>query len=250
MKLQEIKKEVYDKIPKIMQDAGKIALKLRKNLKVSYKSNTGRKNSDIVTNADIKVQEFILTKLLKTKLKECKIFCEENTKNVKKFPKTSKWLLTLDPIDGTLAYAESNSSHWQIIIQLKTRYKFLITMIYYPVEDSFLIIDKNLKLNGELIKESSDKKQYVAWDELPGPSERAQIFAKKKKLMLKKRKKTSESGFITYAKKKFLGMYRLRLNTVDSMVWAHITQAIGGKSYELISSKIIGENFDFFSVNE
>ncbi len=249
MSKEVIKKEFYNVVPDILKKAGSLALDLRKQLKINYKSNTGRENSDIVTNADEGVQEIILKSLLKTKLKECKVFCEEDTKSVNLFPKDTDFLISIDPIDGTLAYAKSNSDHWQIIVQLKTQYKFLVTMIYYPVSDSLLIIDDTIRLNDKKIEEYSNKEESVVWDELPGPSQKAIDFAKKKKWNLKRREKASESGFIIYAKKKFLGMHRLRLNAVDSLVWAHITQALGGKSIEIFSSRIIGQDFDFFDVD-
>jgi fructose-1,6-bisphosphatase/inositol monophosphatase family enzyme len=247
MNEQEVKEEFLKVIPEIIKEAGKLALELREDLKVYQKSNTGRASADTVTNADFEVQEYILKEILKTKLKDCKMFAEEDTETAKKFPENSKFLISTDPIDGTLKYARKKEGYWQTIIQLKTRYKFLITMIYFPMTDQLLVVDQDIKLNGKKLEETKEKEKYILISSGRPPSKKAEEYVNKKKLEFKITSEPKESKFISYSKKKYSGKHTLKMNKEDSFSWAHITEVLGGKTEEIHSGKIIGENFDFYT---
>ena len=89
----------------VFKKAGELAVKMRETAKSKNKFNTGIAGIDIVTEADLAVQEFILSEMAKTKLIECELIGEEDTPLTKKFKGTNGLVLTLDPIDGTILYA-------------------------------------------------------------------------------------------------------------------------------------------------
>ena len=115
----------------VFKRAGELALRMRKTAKSKSKYNTGVAGIDIVTEADLAVQEEILSEIIKTKLIECKIFAEENTELVKNFKGTNGLTLTLDPIDGTALYA-SIGNFYSTIVCLNDGKNPLYTFCYYP----------------------------------------------------------------------------------------------------------------------
>lgn len=116
----------------IIKEAGKLSLELRSATKTSNKLQTGIEGIDIVTEADCAVQEFILSKLAKTELVNCKIIAEEDTPSVAKFKGTNGLTLTIDPIDGTIFYV-NNKRFFCIIICLRSEKEMLYTFCHYPV---------------------------------------------------------------------------------------------------------------------
>lgn len=118
----------------IFKQAGDLALKLRSTAKASYKSETGVHGVDLVTEADLAVQEMILSAMVKTKLIECKIIAEENTPSVAKFKGSNGLTLTIDPIDGTFIYT-SNGRFFSIIVCLNDGQSLLYTYTLYPAVD-------------------------------------------------------------------------------------------------------------------
>lgn len=113
------------------EQAGKLSLKLRSTATVSKKYQTGIHDVDIVTEADIAVQEFILLAMLKTKLVGCHLMAEEDTPSADKFNSTNGLTLTLDPIDGTFIYA-GQGRFFSIIICLYDGTTPLYTYCHYP----------------------------------------------------------------------------------------------------------------------
>lgn len=62
--------------------------------------------SQIVTSADLAVQEAVLQCLLESGLQECAVDVEENTPSFRQFkPSDGAPTIFVDPIDGTLAYS-------------------------------------------------------------------------------------------------------------------------------------------------
>ncbi len=115
----------------VFKKAGELALELRQTAKSSYKSETGLHGVDLVTEADLAVQEMVLSEMVKTKLAECKIVAEENTPSVAKFKGINGLTITIDPIDGTFIYA-SNGRFFSTIICLNDGESLLYTFTHYP----------------------------------------------------------------------------------------------------------------------
>ena len=69
----------------VFKSSGELALQLRKKAVVNNKLQTGIRGIDIITNADVAVQEAILSEMAKTKLIECELIAEEKTSTAGKY---------------------------------------------------------------------------------------------------------------------------------------------------------------------
>jgi len=109
-----------------------LALELRGKVAIHNKSATGVEGVDIVTGADLEVQEFILSRLAETPLTECELFAEEATPSVSKFKGTNGLVLLIDPIDGTAKYV-SGGKFFSVIISMHNKKDILYTYYYFPM---------------------------------------------------------------------------------------------------------------------
>jgi len=135
-----------------IKKAGILALKMQKNITVSKKLNTGIYGVDIVTEADLKVQEMILSEFAKTELNQCRMAAEENTPSINKFKNKNGFILCLDPIDGTVFYS-SKKKFFSIIVSLINKKDILYTYNYFPaLKWGYRILGDNVKNFGKLPK--------------------------------------------------------------------------------------------------
>ena len=100
--------KILEKLEPVFMKAGELALRMQGSAKHHNKYNTGNALVDIVTEADLAVQEFLLTEISKTDLVKCRLLGEENTPQTVKFNEDGKYYLAIDPIDGTANYAKGN----------------------------------------------------------------------------------------------------------------------------------------------
>lgn len=130
--------KILEEIQKFEKDfmvAGKIASKMSHEAKASNKTHTGFYELDIVTTADLAVQEFILERLSKSEeLRKCQLLAEENTKFQEDFAKESDFVLTLDPIDGTYLFANGKKM-WKVIVGIHNKKRPIYTFCYFPEYD-------------------------------------------------------------------------------------------------------------------
>lgn len=112
-------------------EAAELATKLKNKAIKESKSQTGNSEVDIVTSADLEVQEFILKKLVASNLSKYELVAEENTPTSKLFTKKSEYIITIDPIDGTKSYAEGKKNY-SFIAGVHNRKRPLYTFDYYP----------------------------------------------------------------------------------------------------------------------
>ena len=75
--------------------AAQLALKMQGGVEHHNKFNTGNELADIVTEADLAVQEFLLKAISKTDLVNCCLLAEEDTPSTEKFNKQGKYYLCL-----------------------------------------------------------------------------------------------------------------------------------------------------------
>jgi fructose-1,6-bisphosphatase/inositol monophosphatase family enzyme len=140
------------KLEPVFKKAGELALKMRETTGSKNKFNTGIAGIDIVTEADLAVQEFILSEMAKTKLVECELIPEEDTPSIAKFQGINGLVLTLDPIDGTIFYA-SIGRFWSTIVTLHNKKNILYNFCNYPVVDfSVRIANGKVEETGALPK--------------------------------------------------------------------------------------------------
>lgn len=127
--------KVLDEIQKFEKDfiaAGRLALEMREDAKISQKMDSGIKEVDIVTSADLAVQEYILERLSKSKiLKSCELLAEETTGFMDGYAEKSDLVLTLDPIDGTYLYA-TGKKMYKVIVGIHDKKNPLYTFCYFP----------------------------------------------------------------------------------------------------------------------
>jgi len=111
--------------------AANYALEKQVAVKSSQKSDTGISGLDIVTEADLEVQEMILQTLLKTPFSDATILAEEATASVALFTGKSPFTITLDPIDGTKHYADGEPN-FSTMLSLLYAGEPIYTLVYYP----------------------------------------------------------------------------------------------------------------------
>lgn len=123
--------ETLIELEPVFRKAGKLTLDMRKTAASRNKFNTGIHMVDIVTEADLAVQELILKAMAKTKMVDCQLAAEEDTPTVGQITGKNGLMLTIDPIDGTFIYA-SEGDYFSIILGLRQGAEFLYTFCYYP----------------------------------------------------------------------------------------------------------------------
>lgn len=123
--------DLIQKLEPTFIKAGELAVSLRSEAKSYSKFKSGIEDIDIVTSSDLTVQEFILQALAETELKNCEIVAEEDTPSKDLFAKESKYVITIDPIDGTKLYA-TGKNNYTGIVTLHNKVRPLYTFDYYP----------------------------------------------------------------------------------------------------------------------
>lgn len=116
----------------IFEQAASLACDLRNKVSSYNKSQTGAEGIDIVTDADLQVQEFILSRLVETPLIECELIAEESTSSVSKFKGTNGLVLSIDPIDGTAIYVDGGK-FFSLIVGMHNKKDLLYTYYRYPL---------------------------------------------------------------------------------------------------------------------
>ena len=113
--------------------AGKIAISLQKNLKISYKS----KNQP-VTNADMEIDQFLFS-FFQQKTPNFGWLSEESVDN--KSRQESDFFWCLDPIDGTRSYI-SGKPEYTISLALIKESQPIFGIIYNPVTNEYFTAEK------------------------------------------------------------------------------------------------------------
>jgi fructose-1,6-bisphosphatase/inositol monophosphatase family enzyme len=127
--MQEL--DLIQKFEPVFIEAANLAASLKQSAVANQKLSSGVADIDIVTNADMEVQEFILKKLAESSLSKCEIVAEENTPSKGLFSKDSNLVITLDPIDGTMLYTQGKTTY-SLIVTLHDKKRPLYTFDYYP----------------------------------------------------------------------------------------------------------------------
>jgi 3'-phosphoadenosine 5'-phosphosulfate (PAPS) 3'-phosphatase len=123
--------KIIQSLEPVFIEAGKLASRLRDGAEIGTKLGSGIKEIDVVTSADLAVQEFVLQKMLETDLVKCELVAEEDTPSRIKFAKKSDTVITLDPIDGTHNYV-TGQKLYSIIVTLHNKKSPIYTFMYFP----------------------------------------------------------------------------------------------------------------------
>lgn len=134
---------MFKDVEQIVMEAGKILIH---NLDGNYNTYSKKSKHDIVTEIDMKIQDYLKEKLLK--LDNSYGFLAEEKGYNKKPEKKSYWVI--DPIDGTVNFSRGFPENC-ISVSLVENEKPVFGMIYSPqMSLKFLSIkNKGLYINGE-----------------------------------------------------------------------------------------------------
>lgn len=225
---------LLEELEPVFIDAARHALRLQPSAHSYHKQETGNEIVDIVTSADLEVQELLLGYIARTDLVNCVLMAEENTVSTAKFSQEGTYYLSVDPIDGTALYANGDDQ-FSTIISLHNGKKILYTFVHVPawnwtikiVHDQYITIGKapeialppgvediifcgskkpEEKLSPDLIHELHEKGLRFGGDGDIG-SGMAPLFL--------------------FAEKKIAGIYREDTNVYDGMVEFTIASARG-----------------------
>lgn len=157
-------KKQYLEILKEIEKAGKLALKLQKDLQITKKGD----GIDVVTQADKEIEQRIYKKI--SKIFPDDGFWGEEDENLRK---DSEYIWYVDPIDGTKYFA-ANIPLWSIsVARVKKGEKIpQFSAIYIPKEDSLFYAEmgKGVYLNSKKLsssKSSEINKTTLAFDFSP-----------------------------------------------------------------------------------
>ena len=163
--------KILDEVQKLESkfiEAGQLACDLRATATSSQKLDTGFSEIDIVTSADLEVQEFVLSAFANSPLTSCELIAEEDTPSVNKFAKQSDYVLTLDPIDGTKLYA-TGKKMFSVVVTIHDKKRPIYTFCYYPaVSWGVKIVMDKIEYIGEKpeveLNATNPKKSITYWD--------------------------------------------------------------------------------------
>lgn len=229
--------EVIQTFEKVFLEAGKLSLNLRQNLRISKKVNSGIKEIDTVTNADEEIQELILKAFLKSSLSRCRLLAEETTPSVNSFNNQGDLFLTIDPIDGTAAYAVGEKV-FSIIIGLHNKQEPLYTFAHYPALNwTHKIVEREYTMFGERpsIKLLSNGEKVIVYSS-GNPSEFIpdlfNKFINEGYIFQHKRALTNDSGSTTLLLAgKVAGYYGENPLAIDGLVALHYALSRGLRLY-------------------
>ena len=139
---------MINKVVEIVKEASRIMLQ---DSSFSVEEKDGVTN--IVTTNDVRVQEFLQSKLIKV-LPESSFYCEE--KEIKDLSKDYIWII--DPIDGTTNYAR-HISVCAISVALEYKGEIILGVVYNPYQNTLFTAEKGKGafLNGNKLHTSNKK---------------------------------------------------------------------------------------------
>ncbi len=141
--------ETLQNLEPVFMQAGQLALKMQKGVVSHNKFDSGNPASDIVTEADFAVQEFLLGEMVKTDLVNCRLLAEEDTETTKKFNDLGEYYLAIDPIDETAKYARGEE-FFSVIVSLHDGKNILYMFVYFPaLEWTHKIVNNVYSATGE-----------------------------------------------------------------------------------------------------
>ena len=127
---------LLDNIVQTAYEAGKIALDYQQNGFKLFK----KEHNDIVTEADLRVNEFLKVKLLEL-VPDSGWLSEESVDDKTRLLKRFVWIV--DPIDGTMQFSKG-TDEWVISIALVENNRPIMGVIYNPRKDQMFFAERCL----------------------------------------------------------------------------------------------------------
>lgn len=230
--------KILESLEPVFRETGALACRMQKTATHYDKFHSGNSATDIVTEADLAVQEFLLEAMSKTALTDCRLMAEEKGKFTEKFNPAGKYYLAIDPIDNTAIYAKSGK-FFSVIISLHDGKNNLYTFDYFPALNlTIKIINGIYSLAGELPNFSlsfEGKKSIVYYAGEPEKNLPKEILEKMKERGLVFHKISAPvEGFgatCLFACQQVAGVYKENFNVYDGLVSLNIAQAKGLENY-------------------
>jgi len=230
--------ETLKKLEPVFMKAGQLAYRMQKNVHSYNKFNTGNPASDIVTDADLAAQEFLLKEISKTDLINCTLLAEEDTPSVKNFTGNNGYYLGIDPIDDTAIYTKGGK-HFSVIVSLHNGKEVLYVFVYFPAWDWIhKVVNGQYSTTGEkpdMGLPVGAKNSIVYWEGSPEKNLPKEILSQLKDSGLTFIKvqdwNTSIGSIGPFASEEIAGVYQEDMNTYDGLVELSIAKAKGLKIY-------------------
>lgn len=217
--------------------AGQLAYRMQAGVGRHKKLSTGDDIIDIVTEADLAVQEYLLQAMGKTELINCRLLAEENTVDINKFNEQGKYYLAVDPIDGTAVYARGGQ-HFSVIISLHDGEKPLYTFVHYPALGcTYKVVNNIFSVVGKMPNFTlpPDSQNSVAYYHGSADKVIPEFYQdlKAKGVEFKEMKFIDKDiGTIeALAENKVKGVFKQDINVYDGLVEYHIAIARGMELY-------------------
>lgn len=224
------------KLEPVFIKAGDVAAEQQKTIGSYNKFNTGQADFDIITKADLEVQETILQAMAQTSLRECHLLAEEDTPSTKLFSSKGNHFLTIDPIDGTSLYAKGKK-YWSVIISLHDDKEIFYSFDYFPAAKwAHKIVGKKYEQIGEkpkIIKSELSKVISQTYGTTEGIDRKIYDEVTKQGYEFRKRKDlTDEAGSTAlFLAGQVAGYFNPKILVYDCLVALHYAQATGCKIY-------------------
>lgn len=230
--------KILESLEPVFIEAGELACKMQGSAKHYNKFETGNPTADIVTEADLAVQEFLLEAISKTELVNCRLMAEENTPQTEKFNKAGGLYLAIDPIDDTAIYAKGGK-YFSQIISLHDGKKFLYMFIRFPALNwTHKIVNNQYSVMGqapEFDLSSDAKNTIVYWDGEPEKRLPQELLAdlKNKGIKFAQIKSVSKDvgSIVMFSTGRVAGIYHEDMNAYDSFSEYNIALAKNQKIY-------------------
>lgn len=230
--------KILENLEPVFISAGELACAMQKSARQYNKYNSGNPLTDIVTEADLAVQELILQAMVKTDLVNCRLMAEEDTPLVKEFNQKGQYYLAIDPIDDTAIYA-SGGAYFNQVISLHDGKNFLYMYVQLPaLKWVHKVVNNVYSSSGDapnfsLPKEA--KKTIVYWQGNPEqriPQEfQAELKSKGLRFAQIKTISPDVGSIAMFVTNRVAGVYQDDMNVYDALTEYNIGLARGQKVY-------------------
>jgi hypothetical protein len=221
----------------LFKQAADLAWKMQKGIETKRKFGTGFDAVDLVTEADLQVQELLLKEMAKTELVNCRLMAEEDTPSVSLFNGSSKYFLIIDPIDGTAIYSRGGK-HFSVIVSLHDGKNLLYTFMHFPALNwTHRIVGSKYSMSGETpsFNIPSQAQKYILYYSGHPETTIPELYQKlvQQGLSFINAYTITEDYGITEMLfcNKIAGRYQEDINVYDGLTSLHYAQVIGLKIY-------------------
>lgn len=139
--MMDIRHFIQSSLPLLIK-AGDYALQVQNRIKGTAKLDYATASAQAVTDADLSIQNFFEVWLL-AQYPQVSFYGEEESRNLFYFPDNSEYIVSLDPINHTLAFKDGLTA-FDIILSISSRTEGILgAVVYLPADGEFFMAIKN-----------------------------------------------------------------------------------------------------------